>query len=75
MYALLIFGPLIESKIGSKRFIMIYFISGLLAGIGSTFFYAKALGASGAIMGILGVTIVMMPNLRVLLFFFHSYDS
>ncbi|MFC1754108.1 rhomboid family intramembrane serine protease [Thermoproteota archaeon] len=69
MYALLIFGPLIESRIGSKRFVFIYFLSGIIAALSSVFFYDRVLGASGAIMGIIGVTIMLMPHLRVLLFF------
>ncbi len=69
MYALLLFGTLIEQRIGKKRFLWVYFISGILASFISTFFYERALGASGAIMGILGVTIMLMPHLKVLLFF------
>ncbi|NQV09095.1 rhomboid family intramembrane serine protease [Candidatus Woesearchaeota archaeon] len=70
MYALFIFGPLIEQRIGKKRFLFIYFLSGIVAALISTFFYHSALGASGAIMGILGVTIMLLPDLQVLLFFF-----
>lgn len=70
MYALFLFGPLIESRIGTKRFYFVYFLSGLVAAIVSTFFYSNALGASGAIMGILGVTIMLMPDLQVLFLFF-----
>jgi membrane associated rhomboid family serine protease len=76
MYALLLFGTLIEQKIGTKRFLMIYFASGILASLGFAFFYevllktsASAVGASGGMMGILGITIMLLPNLRVLLFF------
>jgi membrane associated rhomboid family serine protease len=70
MYALLIFGPLIEQRIGIKRFIILYFTAGILASLGSTLFYHAALGASGAIMGVLGITIMLLPHLRVLFFFF-----
>jgi len=70
MYALFLFGPLIESRIGTKRFYLIYFLSGIIAALASIFFYDKALGASGAIMGILGVTIMLMPDLQVLFLFF-----
>lgn len=70
MYALLVFGPLIEQRIGSKRFLFIYFLSGIFAAIIGSFFYSDALGASGAIMGILGVTIMLMPDMQVLFFFF-----
>ncbi|RJQ15490.1 rhomboid family intramembrane serine protease [Candidatus Woesearchaeota archaeon] len=69
MYVLLIFGSLLESKIGTKRFLLIYFVSGILAGIVSTFFYPAVLGASGAIMGVMGVIIIIMPDLKVLFFF------
>ncbi|MCA9478320.1 MAG: rhomboid family intramembrane serine protease [Nanoarchaeota archaeon] len=76
MYALLMFGPLIEQKVGTKRFLEIYFLSGILAGLGFVAFRelivgvsSSALGASGAIMGILGMTIMLLPQLRVLFFF------
>lgn len=68
MYALLLFGTLIERKIGTKRFLGIYFVSGLLAAFIP--FYHAALGASGAIMGILGMTIMLFPDLKVLFLFF-----
>jgi len=68
MYALLMFGSLIESKIGSKRFLTVYFLSGILAA--TIPFYSAALGASGAIMGIIGVVIMLLPDLPVLFFFF-----
>lgn len=70
MYALFIFGPLLEERIGSKRFLTLYLVSGLLAGFISSFFYARALGASGALMGIIGAVIMIMPTLTVLLYFF-----
>jgi uncharacterized protein len=73
MYALFIFGPLVEHRIGSKRFLLVYFISGILAGIGFTLFNLSSnivgLGASGAIMAILGIVIVLFPDLKVLFFF------
>ncbi|MBD3164847.1 rhomboid family intramembrane serine protease [Candidatus Woesearchaeota archaeon] len=69
MYVLLMFGSLVEQKLGPKRFLFIYFLAGILSGFVSSFIYPAALGASGAIMGILGVIIVLMPELQVLLFF------
>ena len=76
MYALLLFGGLIEALIGSKRFLGAYFISGIFAGIiytGFQFLFGNpnigALGASGAIMAIIGLVIVLLPNMRVLFFF------
>lgn len=70
MYALLIFGGLIEQRIGSKRFLLAYMIGGIFAGLlYSTFSTISALGASGAIMTILGLAIMLLPDLKVLFFF------
>lgn len=71
MYALYIFGPLIQQRIGPKRFLLAYFAGGIIAGIAFTIFNpaSSALGASGAIMTILGLVIMLMPHLRVLFFF------
>ena len=66
MYVLFMFGSLLESKIGTKKFLIIYFLSGILASFGSSFLYARALGASGAIYGLLGAMIIMLPELRVM---------
>ncbi len=68
MYALLLFGPLVEKKIGKTRFIIAYFVSGLIASF-AALYYPSALGASGAIMGILGLVIMLFPDLKVLFFF------
>ena len=60
---------MIEQRIGSKRFIMVYFASGLVSAFAASFFYGAVLGASGAIMGILGVIIILLPEMQVLFFF------
>jgi len=65
MYVLFMFGSLLESRIGTKKFLIIYFLSGILASFGSSFIYPRALGASGAIYGLLGAMIIMLPELRV----------
>lgn len=70
MYGLFLFGTLLEQRIGAKRFLFIYLFSGIAASFLSSFFYARALGASGAIMGIIGALIILMPELRLLFFFF-----
>ena len=71
MYALFLFGSLIERKIGSKRFLGVYLISGILASL--IFALATpegvAVGASGAIMAVLGLVIMLLPDLQVLFFF------
>ena len=65
MFALVLFGLILERILGTKRFTMLYFVSGLVAGIGATIFYNAALGASGAIYGILGCLAVLRPGMRV----------
>ncbi len=69
MLGLLIFGPLLESLIRPRRFLTIYLAGGVFASLVSLFFYDAALGASGAVMAMIGTLIYLMPNLRILLFF------
>lgn len=69
MYALFLFGPLVEQRIGPKRFLGLYLLTGVLAAFIGAFIYDAALGASGAIMGIIGVLVVLNPDLKLLLFF------
>ena len=66
---LFLFGALIEHKIGAKRFLFIYLLSGVVAAFVSGFFYPAALGASAAIYGILGMVIILIPNLKVMILF------
>jgi len=68
LFALLLFGLLTEKIIGSKNFLALFFISGILASIGSSFIYNAALGASGAIFGIIGCLIMLRPKGVILLY-------
>jgi len=70
------FGPVLERQIGSKKFAALFLITGAAAGLAqvSTGLVVGdpatgVLGASGAIMGILGVLTVLAPNLKVYLWF------
>ncbi|MCD6381706.1 MAG: rhomboid family intramembrane serine protease [Candidatus Aenigmarchaeota archaeon] len=65
MFALLLFGIILESVIGSKRFLMIYFASGIASGLVGLLFYSSIIGASGAIFGILGTLGILRPKLVV----------
>ena len=65
MFALILFGLILEKLIGSKRFLLVFFASGLLANIISVFFYPSSLGASGAIYGILGALTIIRPKMTV----------
>ncbi|MBI5225662.1 rhomboid family intramembrane serine protease [Candidatus Micrarchaeota archaeon] len=76
-FALFTFGPYLERMIGSKRFLAIYFISGIAGGLAYAATYwlhlvpvsIPALGASGAIFGILGAVAILRPNLPILMWF------
>jgi membrane associated rhomboid family serine protease len=69
MYVLFMFGTLLEHRLGAKKFFILYISAGIVAAFLSSFFYPAALGASGAIYGILGAIIILIPNLRVLFLF------
>jgi membrane associated rhomboid family serine protease len=65
MFALALFGYILENIIGSKKFLILYFVSGVIAGLGTIPFYEASLGASGAIMGILGTLGMLRPRMTV----------
>ena len=76
-YALFMFGSILESRVTGKDFLIIYFGAGLLGGL---CYYATyiigitppipALGASGAIYGIMGAVALLLPELQVFMLFF-----
>ncbi len=80
MIFLYFFGPELERRIGGKKFLTVYFISGIAGGIGyvlwSLFIYfmfnslpSPAVGASGALFGIFGCLAILAPEIRVYAFF------
>jgi len=75
MFALYLFGPKALVGLGFFNFLILYF-SCLTAGNLFAFYfhrenlYYNAVGASGAIMGILYATILMVPEMRLSFIFF-----
>jgi len=65
MFALVLFGLVLENIIGSRRFLIIFFITGITASIGAAFFYPASLGASGAVMGIIGTLAILRPKMII----------
>lgn len=65
LFALALFGSILEHIIGTKKFLILFFISGLIASIASMPFYTRVLGASGAIFGILGMLALLRPKMIV----------
>lgn len=64
-FALALFGSILENIIGSKKFLFLFFISGIFANIPSIIFYNSSLGASGAIFGIMGCLVVLRPKMTI----------
>ena len=62
MFALFFIGPFLESSIGSKKFMIIYLLTGLIASVTSLTFHDSTIsvGASGAIFGMYGLTASLM---------------
>jgi membrane associated rhomboid family serine protease len=69
MFVLFMFGPHVESAMGSKKFLTFY----LICGIGSSLFYIiltgissiPLIGASGAIFGVLTAFGIMFPEVTI----------
>ncbi len=80
MWWLWIFGDNIEDRLGHLRFLFFYLVCGLLAGVVHTAFNLNsplpAVGASGAVAGVLGAYLVLFPHARIqtLVPFFFYYE-
>jgi membrane associated rhomboid family serine protease len=70
MWTLWIFGDNVEDRMGSIRFIFFYILCGVAASVGHYFTNLSstvpALGASGAIAGVMGAYMLMFPRARIL---------
>jgi membrane associated rhomboid family serine protease len=66
MFALIMFGPIIESRLGKRNFILFYLVAGVLASLIAFSFYPRALGASGAVYGVLGLIIILVRGIKVM---------
>jgi membrane associated rhomboid family serine protease len=73
MLVLFMFGSILENKIGSNKFLFLYLIAGILGSIGFMVFnenpFYGAWGASGAIYGIFGALALLLPNMKVYIYF------
>lgn len=78
MLYLFIFGDNVEDRLGHFRYTLFYFLCGIGATLAHAFFSPSsgvpAIGASGAIAGVLGAYILLYPRARVMtlipIFFF-----
>jgi len=58
MMVLLDIGPVVEELFGSSRYLFIYIVTGVI-GFGLSMFFHPAVGASGALMGLIGILIAV----------------
>ena len=73
MLGLFFLGPAVERTLGSYRFFTLYYLSGILGGLGWSLLAREGqycVGASGAIMGILGAFAALYPNAKLYVIFF-----
>ncbi len=70
MWFLLVFGNAVCAKIGNFRFLLMYVLFGVVAGFAHLLFNgAPALGASGAINGVVGMYLVLFPENGITCYF------
>lgn len=67
MLGLYFFGPRVESRMGSQRFITLYFVSGIVGALFSVVLAPRypILGASGAVLGVLMAFARFWPRERI----------
>jgi uncharacterized protein len=74
MLSLVFVGSLVERLLGRKRYFWFYIISGIFAGLFFILFYfvtgnlgvhVPAVGASGALFALIGILMILTPNLKV----------
>ena len=74
MLALYIFGDNVEDRLGSGRYLLFYFICGLVAAAAhiavNPSSSAPTIGASGAISGVLAAYLLFFPSARVITLIF-----
>jgi membrane associated rhomboid family serine protease len=70
MWTLWLFGPTVEDRLGHGRYLVFYVACGVAASVAHLFFnptsLVPALGASGAIAGVLGCYMRLFPLARVI---------
>ena len=77
MFTLYFLGPETERAMGSKHFLAMYLISGVLGGLGWLWLmpipWAECVGASGAIFGVLAAFATLYPRRQLTLLIFFIF--
>jgi len=77
MLFLFVLGGIVEAAIGMRKYLILYFLAGILGGITMIFMTSiglvsdnvSILGASGAIFGILGAAAILRPTHTIYVYF------
>ncbi|MEI6891122.1 MAG: rhomboid family intramembrane serine protease [Pontiella sp.] len=73
MLGLFFIGPTVERTMGAYKFYILYYVSGIIGGLGWSLIAGpnglSCVGASGSVMGILGAFGAFYPNAKLLLWF------
>lgn len=70
MLFLFFFGMELERRVGDRKFLQIYLLSGIVAATAQMLISSGSMvGASGALYGALGCLAIIAPEIRVLVFF------
>ena len=79
MWFLYLFGFPVEGRLRTPKFLLVYFVAGACGGLAQTLLLGRlepnmpGVGASGAIMGILGAAMYMFPHGKISFFYFVGY--
>ena len=68
MFTLFFFGRYLSVLVGEKRFLIVYFVGGILGSILYLLLappFSTAVGASGAVFAVAGALVLMRPKIRV----------
>ena len=69
MLLLFFIGPAVEQTLGPQRFLFLYLTAGILSALAHLFLTPhSAVGASGALYGILTAFAAMYPNMKMMIF-------
>lgn len=74
MWGLYLFGTIIAPMLGAKRFLILYFVSGVCGNLLWLLFnwnsYGSVIGASGALFGVMIATAMLYPDKEFIMLFF-----
>jgi membrane associated rhomboid family serine protease len=79
MWFLYLFGFAVEGRMGWWKYILLYFASGLCGDLLHLLLFGAAqpdlpsIGASGAIMGLIGAAVYMFPHAKIVFFYWLAF--